>query len=344
MISVERAYDLVKGSSEEEVRELVRNRILEKETLSMGSGHSLEPSEDVVIQLLNNPQLECERRCAVLTGCIDVYRIVRERLDDPGWATTIGSFKNVILNLCRVIDMSQPGELSKQTKSLLVLLLEDSTCPPELLISVVKAYTAFGRNEKNVRFWEEEVLTNQFVSSYAFNALLDIDPLHARIEKHLCELWSLQVNEHWPVDTGFLMKRAIRLRDSKELIHTVLSELRRHGYWQHIKENLARRPWTKKWLEDFRKTYKRQSLITYKKDYSSAKNRERTTFSSTTAVFKHGTNEKDPSMYEGYIKIQSPLTDTSWVDLVNRLLIWSEKRGKLIRDKEEQIIEEPINV
>ena len=225
MISVERALNSIRGKSVEEIREFVHNRILGHDTTLIGSGHSTEPSEDLVIQLLKNFKLEGEKRVAVLCGCVDVYRMVREWVDDFNWVSDVSTWKDVVVRLCRVVDMAEPLELKKHAKSLLVLLLEEASCPSEVLGAVVRAYMGYGISEDSIRFWEDEILTNKDVAAYGFNALLDIDPMYDRIEEHLFKLWRLQLEENWPLNTAFLLRRSARLRNETALIYRVLLKL-----------------------------------------------------------------------------------------------------------------------
>ncbi len=259
MISVERALNSIHGKSAEEVRKFARNRISGTDIASFGSGHSTEPSEDVVIQLLRNPELDAEKRKAVVEGWMDVYREARKwLLDDPDYVEDIKKWKDVVVNLCRVIDIAEPPEFKKYVKRLITELLDEESCPGELLGAAVKAYMAYAQDEKDIRFWKDEILTNKDVAAYGFNALLDIDiqsPDIApedkpKIEKYLCDLWRLQVEENWPVNTAFLMRRAARLRDETALIYRVLLILKNEesSLWEKIEKEL-KQPWSQQWLE-----------------------------------------------------------------------------------------------
>ncbi len=255
MISVERAFNFIREKSIEELREFARNRILGTDIASFGSGHSIEPSEDIVIQLLLNPELDVERREAVVVGWMDVYRKVREWLDDPDYIEDIKNWKDVIVNLCRVVDIAEPPEFQKYVKRLITELLDEESCPGELLEASVKAYMAYAQDEKSIRFWEDEILTNKDVAAYGFNALLDIDAGHPRIEEKLCELWSLQLEENWPVNTAFLLRRAARVRNEPTLIHRVLLKLKTgdSSLWEIIEKELSQ-PWSQHWLASIRET------------------------------------------------------------------------------------------
>jgi len=247
MISVERALDSIRGKSVEEVREFARNRILGTDIESFGSGHSIEPSEDVVIQLLRNPELESEKRKAVVEGWMAVYREVRKwLLDDHVYAEDIIKYKDVVVNLCRVVDIAEPPEFKKYVKRLINELLDEESCPGELLGAAVKAYMAYAHDKKSIRFWEDEILTNKDVAAYGFNALLDIDVQNPdiapknkpKIEKYLCDLWRLQLEENWPVNTAFLLRRAARVRDETALIYRVIQELKKDDYlWEKLRKN-----------------------------------------------------------------------------------------------------------
>ncbi len=255
MISVERALNSIRGKSVEEIREFARNRILGTNIASFGSGHSTEPSEDVVIQLLRNPELESEKRKAVVEGWMDVYREAREWLDGLDYVEDIKKWNDAVVNLCRVVDIVEPPEFKKYVKRLITELLDEESCPAELLGAAVKAYMAYAQDEKSIRFWEDEILTNKDVAAYGFNALLDIDPNHERIEEKLCELWRLQVEENWPVNTAFLLRRAARIRNETDLIYRILQELKKDdSLWEKVEKELNQ-PWSQQWLAKIKGTF-----------------------------------------------------------------------------------------
>ncbi len=265
MISVERALSSIRGKSVEEVREFARDRILGTDIASFGSGHSTEASEDVVIQLLRNPELDAEQRKAVAEGWMDVYREVRGWLDELDYVEDIKKWKDVVVNLCRVVDIAEPPEFKKYVKRLITELLDEESCPGELLGAAVKAYMAYAQDEKSIRFWEDEILKNKDVAAYGFNALLDIDVQNPdiasenkpKIEKYLCDLWRLQVKENWPVNTAFLLRRTARIRNESALIYRVLLKLKNEDYslWEKIKKELNQ-PWGLQWIDTINKTFR----------------------------------------------------------------------------------------
>lgn len=250
MISIERAFSSISGKNAGEVRQFVHDRISGTDISSFGSGHSSEPSEDIVIQLLRNSELNPDLRKATLEGWMDVYREVRDWLDTIDYISNIEKWKDPVISLCSVVDVAEPPELKKFVKRLIDELVDEEACPKELLEASVRAYMVYAQDEKSVRFWEDEILTNKNVAAYGFNALLEIDPGHARIEEHLCELWRLQVEDNWLVNTAFLLRRAARVRDESALIYRVLLKLKNKDFslWGKIEKELTL-PWTQLWLE-----------------------------------------------------------------------------------------------
>ncbi len=315
MISVERALNSIRGKSAEEVREFARNRILGTDIASFGSGHSTEPSEDVVIQLLGNPRLDTENRKAVVEGWMTVYREVREWLDDPDYVENINKWKDVVVNLCRVGDIAEPPEFKKYVKRLITELLDEESCPGELLGAAVKAYMAYAQDEKSIRFWEDEILTNKDVAAYGFNALLDINAGLPRIEEHLCELWRLQVKENWLVNTAFLLRRAARVRNETALIYRVLLKLKNKDYslWEKIEIELKQQPWSQQWLEELAKFEPPRHQGVYKIIQESVKSKR--AYSDLPHItFKHGFAPDSVSEYCGHLAISSHPSNIDWVD------------------------------
>lgn len=329
MISVERALDSIRGKGVEEVREFARNRILGTDIASFGSGHSTEPSEDVVIQLLGNPELDAEKRKAVVEGWMDVYRKVREWLDDLDYVEDIKKWKDVAVNLCRVVDIAESPEFEKYVKRLITELLDEESCPGELLGAAVKAYMAYAQDEKSIRFWEDEILTNKDVAAYGFNALLDINARHPRIEKKLCELWRLQVEENWPVNTAFLLRRAARVRNETALIYRVLLKLKNRDYslWEKIEKEL-KQPWSQQWLEKLVKFESPPHQEVHKR------NQEKENISVRKADSRLEVNIKDLGIaLDGYIygrvNFRMPMIDMDYMDLIRKHLGRQEAKSRI---------------
>ncbi len=319
MISVERAWDCVRGKSVEEVREFARNRISGIDIASFGSGHSIEPSEDVVIQLLGNPELESEKRKAVVEGWMDVYREVREWLDDLDYVEDINKWKDVVVNLCRVVDIAEPPEFEKYVKRLITELLDEESCPGELLGAAVKAYMAYAQDEKSIRFWEDEILTNKDVAAYGFNALLDIDPEHTRIEKWLCELWRLQVEENWTVNTAFLLRRASRVRNETALINRVLLKVKNRDYylWAKVEKEL-KEPWSQQWLKKL-------------DEFESQRYKEVTKREQELEMGLEDMGVGPDNLYYGRVWLRSHPSEIDWIDYLQRdLQLRLDKRIKLV--------------
>jgi hypothetical protein len=326
MISIERALNSISEKTTEELRDFARNRIMGTDVASFGSGHSTEPSEDVVIQLLANPELDPDKRKAVIDGWMFVYREIRAWLDNPNYNDDIDKWKDAVINLCRVVDIAEPQELSKYVKRLITELLDEDSSSGELLGAAVKAYMAYAQDVKSIRFWEEEVLTNKNVAAYGFNALLDIDPKHPRIEEKLGKLWRLQVEDNWPVNTAFLLRRAARVRNEKPLIYRVLLKLKNsdRSLWGKVEKELNQ-PWSKQWLEkltDFEPpTHQEVQKKEREKEITIESDKSKTPYADLPCVvFKHGFEPGSVSDYYGLLMIRSHPSNIDWVDDINGYL------------------------
>lgn len=357
MISIERALSSIRGKSTEEVREFARNRILGTDVASFGSGHSAEPSEDVVIQLLEFTDLDAGVREAIVEGWMDVYEEVGKwLLSRPDYIENIGVWKDMVVNLCRVVDIAEPPEFKKYVKRLISGLLDEESCPGEFLGAAVKAYMAYAQDETSIRFWEEEILTKKDVAAYGFNALLDIDVQNPgiatdkkpTIEKYLCDLWPLQITEDWPVNTAFLLRRAARVRNETSLIYRVLLRLKnRDGtLWERVEKELEE-PWGQQWLEKltgFEETQsQKHSQNTFAVEFVSTIGKSGREYLKYPEVeFKH--RDGEDQLHYGYITIRSGMFHTDWVRSLERFMRVLENKGKIKSVGFENELEEIENV
>src|SRR5205823_4785262 len=87
----------------------------------------------------------------------------------------------------RLLELSQPAEFSHHVVSLRDLVLRDGI-PVILRNPLVRAAVAYAHNEGAVRFWED-YLEGTMIPGQAFEALLQIDPHHPRVESALVSLW-----------------------------------------------------------------------------------------------------------------------------------------------------------
>src|SRR5207244_355707 len=82
---------------------------------------------------------------------------------------------------------------------------------------------------QDVELWEQ-LLSRRELCAYAYNAILKIDPNHARLLDHLIELWRKRVNGGWEVNAVLLTARTIRARGESESVFTKLDELQRRDF------------------------------------------------------------------------------------------------------------------
>lgn len=254
MITSEQAFEYIRSlnlTRADEIKQLTKDRLSGKDSTPVGSDYFLEPSEDLLIQLLCKDDLPDEIRTGILEGCIDLYAQAWGWLASPDYREKIDDYKDAFIRLCRVIDAASPEELERHAYSILNLVLEKGEDPPsEVLGAAVRECMGYVQTEQHVDTWEK-VINFRDASAYAFNMFLSINPYHIRIERSLIELWRRQTEEDWPIDTAFLMRRADRLRDQADLVYWVLLRLETQKYWDKVKEQLGKKSWSKEWLDRF---------------------------------------------------------------------------------------------
>lgn len=250
MITAEEAKRHIAGLQPDRLRELTKQRLLGEDSVSVGTGNSDEPAEDLLIQLFRDDSLEAGSRAAVLAGCKDVYAQLLRWLASPANLEPV-KWPDVATRLCRVVDIAAPPELGGRADAMLSLVLDNADVPVEVLTAAVRASMAYEQTEESIPRWKR-LLDNPHVAAYAFNALLAINPRMPLIEAALKRLWKRQLLEGWSIDTAFLMRRAIRAQTSEEdkrsLIRGVLCELPSSAaLWAKLSGELQRREWSRQW-------------------------------------------------------------------------------------------------
>lgn len=248
MISFEIARKRISGLDSEKIRELVKNRLLGTDTTSLGSGHSTEPSEDLVIQLLSDPDQDDVTRETVIAGCEDVYGNLLGWLAGADYEEKISHWQDVVTRISRVVDVTGPQELMGHANSIMRLALQRADKIPEVFGATVRACMGY-KDRSMLPVWESIINKYADVAAYAFNAILNINPKSNKIEMYLKSLWRQQVTNDWPVDTAFLLRRSARLKGEKDLIYRAILSLKKEGYWDKVEKILKEKPWSAKWLE-----------------------------------------------------------------------------------------------
>lgn len=256
MITSEQAFEYIRSlnlTRVDEIQQLTKDRLSGKDSTPVGSDYFLEPSEDLLIQLLRKDDLPDEIKTGILKGCIDLYAQSWGWLASPDYREKIADYKDVFTRLCRVVDAASPAELERHSYSILNLVLEKDEEPlSEVLGASVRACMGYEQTEQHIDTWEK-VINFKDAAAYAFNMLLSINPLHLRIERYLRKLWRRQIEDDWPVDTSFLMRRAARMRaeQMRDFICQVLWRLEKETWWDKVDANLRERVWTRDWLNWF---------------------------------------------------------------------------------------------
>ncbi len=251
MITIQQALERTEGLSEQDLQELTRDRLLGDDVAPVGSSYTGEPPEDLVIQLLRNPDLPPKTRQAVIEGCKEVYVQLQGALVRPG-KDTGRDWQTVAVHLCGTVDVASPPELKGLVYALLDLILYGSDAiSPAFLPPAVRAAMGYDQSVDRIPVWEQILKNHPPVAAYAFSALLTIVPRSSTIEKYLQLLWEKQVRQEWPVDTAFLMRRASR-KYGHGLIGRVVRWLDEQSYANEAVAELKRREWSRNWVVNSR--------------------------------------------------------------------------------------------
>jgi len=234
MISKKIALNYIYNKNIEEIRKFTYDRILGKD-YSLYEG---ENNEDVIIRLLENlgKEIGKKKRKSIIDGCIDVYSDIIEWINDLDYEKDIDKWKDVVVSLCRIVDIIGPHELEKYANQLLVIFLGKGFCEKELLRAAVRAYMSYAK-KGDIQFWENKVLRNKDTVAYGYNALLDIGISCSFLEKYICELWDHKIKDNWPVDVLFLMEHTSDVRNNPDFINNVLLRLKNENLFLWRKVN-----------------------------------------------------------------------------------------------------------
>lgn len=251
MISEHIARDAVSGIPPSQLPAIVVDVLDGTRPPLTGGGHGDDPAEDVFIQLLRSPDTGSETRLAVLAGCRQIFQRLAGHVDASELPE---ADRELLIRFCRLLDMAKPSELRGQAKALLTLAVE-SSAEPAVLAPTVRGALAYAATETDVPLWES-VIQRREVAAYAFNALLQIDPAHARLESHLGTLWEKQFRDGWPVKAEFLALRLEEKSGADEAVVRVLSELKSSAsdVWPQIASALEKSESGKLWLDQVNKS------------------------------------------------------------------------------------------
>jgi len=247
MITLDQAYERIRGLSTKEIRELTVRRLRGEDAMPVGSGYTDEPSEDLVIQLLRNPKLQKSKQKAVLAGCKDVYAELLRWLASADGDIKDSLLPEALLRVCRVVDVAAPKDLSLLADTMLTIVRGKPGIPADVLAAAVRACMGFDQTPGSIPLWEE-LLEIPEVAAYALNVLVTVDPDRERTKARLVELYRKQIEDGWPVDTAFLIRRAARIQGDPKMIEEVLTALQLEKCWPQVQSSLALRKWSKIWL------------------------------------------------------------------------------------------------
>ncbi len=249
MIPLEYALKEISCKSSLEIKGFVKDCISEKFYPCVGSGHSTINPEDFIIQLLDYTGLEKDKRALIIDSCREVYKDMLENFNNSSQE----DYKSCLINLCRVIDMAGPPELEKETRQFFNHALSLDFILSENLGASVRAFMSYAK-QPDIKFIEDEILTNKEICVYGFNSMLDVGQTSDKIYEYLKELYQKQYNDDWPVNCIFLTKRTSRLLEDESFPVRILRDLKENNLvdWRKLKEDLDEKivPDSKKWLEE----------------------------------------------------------------------------------------------
>lgn len=255
MISVSRAQDRIQFLSEDALRKLTAQRVLGTDLTPVESAYADEPSEDLVIALLQVKALPNSKRGAVIRGLKDVHFELYAWLASSEPRDGAFDVENIAVRYCRTLDIAAPSELFPLVSSLLRLVLDSPDISATVQKAVVRAALGYPQRERHAELWTDALEISE-LASYAFTALLRIDPKASRIDKALIELWRRRYSDDWPVNAVGLLRRAERARGSDQLVPRVMSTLKREASesthaaerWTRIAQELGQSSSTASWL------------------------------------------------------------------------------------------------
>ena len=197
-----------------------------------------EPREDPFIQLLRFDQTPGDLRAAIIKGCKQLHQKFLAFIDDaPHARAECQEMFDTGLRLCRLIDIAGPKELSAHAKQLLGFMLNSGENNDDLLGAATRAAMAYQKSEEDVPVWEKLLYERKELAAYAFHALLEINPRHARIQRYLKHLWLRQFSDGWDIDVEFLAQ-SVDETPGKVYVENALREIRRleSDVWQMLKD------------------------------------------------------------------------------------------------------------
>jgi hypothetical protein len=253
------ALERVRELTADQVRDFIIRRLMGEDTVPVGSGYFDEPAEDIVIELLRSADLDLAKRAAVVTGCRYVYGKV------ANWLLSTDDYQRppelvaALLRVSSAADAGRCADLADHTAAILQFVIGKPVIGRDVAVAAVTAALAHVQPGAGWQapLWEA-VLDRPDTAAYGLTALLRIDPYAPRIERALMALWLHQIADAWLVDSAFLTRSAARARGSDAIIFSVLTELKQETQlladgrtvWGGIESELARRKWTRAWLDE----------------------------------------------------------------------------------------------
>lgn len=249
MVSEEKAIRWIDGMDAYNVRSFTIKRLNGQDTTPIESSYASEPSEEVIITLLKAADLPVVTREGLIVGLEEVYTRIIGRIIVLPTSTSHENFLNLVVRICRVVDIVSPPEMKEHAYSLLYLS-KNRNVNPIIRSAAIRAAVGYPQTKSDAGLWES-FLEFPECAAYVFNTLLKINPESLHIEKYLTTLFYHRFRDEWPIDVMSILRRAIRIRSSNKIAINLLEYFRNNQQlWKLITIELNRHPWSKEWLEE----------------------------------------------------------------------------------------------
>lgn len=203
-----------------------------------------EPSEDIIINLLNS-ELDCCQREAIIKGCREIFSGVFAAITSSNISEEIHSN---IIRVCRVINLAKPPELISLAHALLVLAIDSREIRLDVKLAAMRAVLGYPQEETYLPVWEKAIQHDE-LASYAFNGICKVCKSGPLVDKFFIFLWTKSICDNWK--TNILIITKLLLASGQiNTITNAIEHFKNTLVWSKFTDKLSRAEWGKKLLSD----------------------------------------------------------------------------------------------
>ena len=229
-------------------------RLRGEATEQIGSRWLDEDPADVLVPLLSD-QAPPEIRDAVLRGWRAVYCDVIAWVECPELDHADHS-RYWARRLCRVAEIACPRESRGAVSRLLSAAVDNPRSEEDLVYEILSAWRSYPHTVRDLELVDSLMQQERYAAA-AFDVLVEIDPVHRRVDEALYGLWCKRHEEGWQVDAAFLaMRLEERVGHSTHVVR-VLRKIKsgRPDTWLAVQSELEAianetgESWPQEWLQ-----------------------------------------------------------------------------------------------